>query len=56
MILCKSKKGTVVEYALRDTATPMSVSTYRTSPAMPKELAGMLPSIEVLEAQLASAQ
>jgi hypothetical protein len=31
---------------------PMGVSTYRTSPEMPKELAGLLPSIESLTAQL----
>ena len=52
MILCKSAKKSVVEYALRGVTTPMSVSMYRTSPELPKELAGMLPSIEDLEKQL----
>ena len=52
LILCKSKKGTVVEYALRDMATPMGVSTYRT--ALPDAVAASLPSIETLEAEMAS--
>ena len=30
----------------------MGVSTYRTSPELPKDVAGLLPSIESLEAQL----
>ena len=41
-----------VEYALQGMTKPMGVSTYRTSPEMPKELAGLLPSIESLTAQL----
>lgn len=52
LILCKSKKGTVVEYALRDTTSPMGVSTYRT--ALPEALATALPSIETLTAEMAS--
>jgi hypothetical protein len=52
MILCKSKKKTMVEYALRGVQTPMGVSTYRTSPELPKELADLLPSIESLAAEL----
>ena len=49
LILCKSKKKTMVEYALRGVETPMGVSTYRTSPELPKELIGILPTIEQLE-------
>ena len=52
LILCKSKKHTKVSYALRGIATPMGVSTYRTSPTLPKELEGVLPSIEALTAEL----
>jgi predicted nuclease of restriction endonuclease-like (RecB) superfamily len=51
LILCKSKKGTIVEYALRDVATPMGVSTYRT--ALPDAIAAALPSIESLTAEMA---
>lgn len=52
LILCKSKKKTMVEYALRGVETPMGVSTYRTSPELPKELADLLPSIESLTEKL----
>ncbi|MEQ1594632.1 MAG: PDDEXK nuclease domain-containing protein [Casimicrobium sp.] len=52
ILLCKSKKKTKVEYALRGVTTPMGVSTYRTSPELPKELVGLLPTIEQLEARL----
>ena len=49
LVLCKSKKKTMVEYALRGVETPMGISTYRTSPELPKELVGILPTIEQLE-------
>jgi len=54
LVLCKSRKGTVVEYALRDIHTPMGVSTYRT--ALPDAMAGVLPSIEALTEELRSLQ
>lgn len=50
LILCKSKKKTMVEYALRGVQTPMGVSTYRT--ALPEALAQALPSIEALAAEI----
>ena len=50
IILCKSKKGTVVEYAMRDVATPMGVSTYST--ALPESMSKVLPSIESLSAKM----
>ena len=50
LILCKSKKGTTVEYALRDVASPMGVSTYRT--ALPEDIACALPSIKELAAEM----
>ncbi len=50
MILCKSKKKTMVEYALRGVETPMGVSTFRT--ALPAAVMDSLPSIEALAAQL----
>lgn len=50
LILCKSKKQTMVEYALRGVQTPMGVSTYRT--ALPDAVAQALPSIEVLAAEI----
>jgi predicted nuclease of restriction endonuclease-like (RecB) superfamily len=50
LILCKSKKKTMVEYALRGVQTPMGVSTYRT--ALPDAVAQALPSIELLAAEI----
>lgn len=50
MILCKSKKKTMVEYALRGVDTPMGVSTFRC--ALPAAVMNSLPSIEALAAQL----
>ena len=50
MILCKSKKKTMVEYALRGVETPMGVSTFRT--ALPAAVMDSLPSIAALAAQL----
>jgi predicted nuclease of restriction endonuclease-like (RecB) superfamily len=52
LLLCKSKEQTIVEYALQGMSKPIGVSTYRTSPEMPKELADLLPSIESLTEQL----
>ncbi len=52
LLLCKSANKPVVEYALRGISTPMGVSTYRTSPELPQELQGLLPSIESLTEQL----
>ena len=52
LILCKSKKSTTVEYAMKNIHSPMGVSTYRTSSELPMEVTALLPSIESLEAQL----
>ena len=50
LILCKSKKKTMVEYALRGVETPMGVSTFRT--ALPASVMDSLPSIESLAAKM----
>jgi predicted nuclease of restriction endonuclease-like (RecB) superfamily len=46
IILCKEKKRTIVEYALRDARKPIGVATYRTVKKLPRELKGQLPSPE----------
>jgi hypothetical protein len=56
LILCKQKSRVVVEYALRDTAKPMGVATYEHGRRLPKDLAESLPSIEVLQDELARAE
>jgi len=53
MILCQTKDRVFAEYALRDLHKPIGVADYELARALPKEFASSLPSIEVLEAELA---
>jgi len=46
IILCKSKRRTVVEYALRESNKPIGVATYRMVATLPQELQGQLPTPE----------
>lgn len=46
IILCKEKRRTIVEYALRDASKPIGVATYRIVKRLPKELKGQLPEPE----------
>lgn len=55
LILCKSKKKLVVEYALRNMATPVGIAEFRHLETLPETLKGSLPTIEDLEAELQSA-
>jgi len=52
IILCRTKKRMIVEYALRDTSKPLGVAEYRITAALPERLQQNLPSIEDLEAEL----
>jgi predicted nuclease of restriction endonuclease-like (RecB) superfamily len=52
IVLCRSKKKAVVEYALRGMSQPISVSTYRTTAALPEEFKAQLPSIEDLQHEI----
>jgi predicted nuclease of restriction endonuclease-like (RecB) superfamily len=49
LLLCEGRNGAVVEYALRDVAKPIGVSTYRVTRELPAPLQDDLPSIEDLE-------
>jgi hypothetical protein len=44
IIICKSKRRTVVEYTLKDVNKPMGVSTYKIMERLPEELSLYLPS------------
>ena len=46
IILCKSKKQTIVEYALKDANKPINVASYHLVKKLPKELEKELPSLE----------
>ena len=52
IILCKGKKKTAVEYALRDVNRPIGVSTYQLKDSLPKSLEESLPTVEQLETEL----
>jgi predicted nuclease of restriction endonuclease-like (RecB) superfamily len=54
IILCKSKNQVVAEYALRDLAKPVGVSSYITKlvESLPPALRGSLPSPKALKAEL----
>lgn len=54
LILCQTKDRVLAEYALRGIAKPIGVSDYELTRALPKELASSLPTIEAIEAELAS--
>jgi predicted nuclease of restriction endonuclease-like (RecB) superfamily len=54
IILCKTSKQAIAEYALRDIAKPVGVSSYvtRLVESLPNELQSSLPTVAELEAEL----
>lgn len=54
IIICKEKKRTTVEYALRDSSQPIGVSTYTLSETLPIDLRGFLPTTQEIEEKLLS--
>lgn len=54
LILCKGKDNLIVEYALRNNISPISVANFETQLAktLPEDLKTTLPSIEEIEAEL----
>ena len=52
LILCKTKDGLVVEYALRDSTKPIGIAEYKINELLPENIRGELPSIEQLEAEI----
>jgi len=44
IIICKTKRRTVVEYTLKSTKSPVGVADYNLSKTLPKRLKGILPS------------
>lgn len=51
LILCKTKNGIIVEYALRDSTKPIGVAEYKVAPP---GMAGILPTIKQLEDELSN--
>lgn len=54
LILCQTKNNIIVDWALNNSHKPMTVAEYQTAitSKLPKELKGILPSKEELEAEL----
>lgn len=52
ILLCKSRKGITVEYALRDMNKPIGVAEYRLTEVLPDNIKTALPSIEEIEFEL----
>ena len=50
LILCQDKKQVLAEYALRGVNTPIGVSEYELTRALPESLVSALPTIEEIEA------
>jgi predicted nuclease of restriction endonuclease-like (RecB) superfamily len=55
LLLCRSKKKLIVEYALRGFTRPIGVAEWETriTKSLPKELKGSLPTVKEIEAELA---
>jgi predicted nuclease of restriction endonuclease-like (RecB) superfamily len=51
LLLCKTQKRTVVEYALSGIDKPMGVAEYRLLRHLPNDLANSLPTVEALESE-----
>ena len=49
IILCKTKKQKIVEYAFRDMTKPMGVATYKTASKLPSKYKNILPDAERLK-------
>ena len=55
LLLCRGKDETVAEYALRGSSQPIGVSDYQLTEMLPAALAGKLPTVAELEAELEAA-
>lgn len=55
IVLCRSKKRTIVEFALDMMENPIGVSTYKLRDELPPDLRNSLPSAEQLEMELDAA-
>ena len=52
IIICKDKKRTTVEYALKDSNQPIGVATYKLTETLPKEYKNLLPTTEDISKRL----
>jgi len=52
IIICKEKKRTTVEYALKDSNQPIGVTTYQFAETLPKDFENLLPTPEQISQRL----
>ena len=52
IIICKTKKRTVVEYSLKTANLPIGVATYHTASTLPEAYKALLPSAETISQKL----
>jgi len=55
LILCRTHDGVTVEYALRNTGTPIGVAAFHVTDALPVEMLDSLPTVQQIEAELSQA-
>ena len=53
IIICRGKKRTIVEYALKDSKKPIGVATYKIAKTLPENMKKYLPTPKELKEQLA---
>jgi predicted nuclease of restriction endonuclease-like (RecB) superfamily len=56
LILCRQKSRVIVEYTLRRSTSPLGVSSYELTRALPASLKSALPTVEEIEAELAEVE
>lgn len=54
LILCKTQDSVTAEYALRGVDKPLGIASCQLAESLPADLKGQLPSIQELEAELAT--
>lgn len=52
IIICKNKKRTIVEYALKDAKKPIGVATYKIGDKLPEDIQNYLPSVDEIVKRL----
>lgn len=52
LLLCKNKNNLVAEYSLKDISKPISVSKYKVTGNLPKDLEKQLPSVEDIQMRI----
>jgi hypothetical protein len=54
IIICKEKKRTTVEYALKESNQPIGIATYKLTESLPNDLKGLLPTPAEISQRLES--